>query len=265
MKNKTNASDINMSILIVTFKERFEYVKDLINKIRLSTKEDIVLAVNGNNEELMDEDYRRNILDFCSKVDNCYPIICPEFKSLPKLWNTLVIFSRTEYNFIICDDVEFNNSNCINEIKNYINETKEEFFKINNEFSHFVVTKNKLNKLNYFDERLCAFGEEDGDIIHSFILDENRPMPNLSIQNIHNKALYHIKNKDIDVHIDNKPRFNREFFFIKYKEDENGIFGMNPTKISKAIEDQKQYPYEMFIKNNKHNIKKFTKINLNYE
>ena len=265
MKNEMSATDINMSILIVTFKERFEYVKDLITKVRLSTKDDIVLAVNGNNEELMDEDYRKNILDFCSKIDNCYPIVCPEFKSLPKLWNTLVIFSRTEYNFIICDDVEFNNLHCIDEIKSYINNTQEEFFKINNEFSHFVLTKSKLHKLNYFDERLCGFGEEDGDIIHNFILNENREMPNLVINNVYNKALYHIKNKDIEVHVDNKPRFNREFVSVKYKEDENGIFGMNPTKISKVIDDQQQYPYEIFVKNNKHNIKKFTEINLNYE
>lgn len=265
METKLNDIDIDMSILIVTFKERFEYVKDLINKIRSSNDNDIVLAVNGNNEEIMSENYRKNILEFCSKTNNCYPIICPEFKSLPKLWNTLVIFSRTEYNFIICDDVEFGNPNCINEIKNYIKQSKEEFFKINNEFSHFVLTKNKLHKLNYFDERLCAFGEEDGDIIHSFILNENREMPTLNIENIYNKALYHIKNKDIQTHVDNKPLFNREFSILKYVEDENGIYGMNPIKISRRIKDEKQYPYEKFVQNNKHNIKEFKKINLNYE
>jgi len=111
---------MNISILIVTFKERAEYVKDLINKVRSSVGNDIdiLLAINGNNEELTDESYRKEMLELCLATPKCYPIICPEFKSLPKLWNTLVIYSRTEYNFIICDDVEFNNTEALNVITN---------------------------------------------------------------------------------------------------------------------------------------------------
>jgi hypothetical protein len=257
----------NISILLVTFKERFLYVKELINKIRLSSGDDfdILIAVNGNNEELMDENYRTNILELCKSTSRCYPFVCPEFKSLPKLWNTLVLFSQTEYNFILCDDVEYNNPETLNIIEKYISDTKEEFFTINGEFSFFVITKNMLHKLNYFDERLCGYGEEDGDITHSFILSQKRPLPVLKIKNIYNKALYDIKNKHIETHVDNKPRFNREFANLKYQPDPNGICGMNPTPISRKLEDKQQYPYEMFVKHNKHNIKSFNKIILKYD
>jgi hypothetical protein len=263
-KQKTKEPLKDISVLIVTFKERVEYVKDLIQKVRNSSGNnfDIVIAVNGNNEELMDENYRKDILDFCSSIPRCYPIVCPEFKSLAKLWNTLVLFSRTEYNFVICDDVEYSNPQTLELIENHIKQTKEEFFTINGGFSFFVITKSKLHKLNYFDERLCGYGEEDGDIVHSFILHEQRPLPVLTINGIFNKALYNIKNKHIETHVDNKPRFNKEFSCMKYKEDSDGICGMNPVPIKRIIEDKQQYPYEVFVQKNKHNIK-HNKITVN--
>ena len=265
--NDDNSKLRNISVLIVTFKERFSYVKDLIEKIRSSSGDnfDILVAVNGNNDELVDEKYRTDMLELCKSTPRCYPIVCPEFKSLPKLWNTLVLFSRTEYNFIICDDVEYSNPQTLDIIEKYITDTKEEFFTINGGFSFFVITKNMLHKLNYFDERLCGYGEEDGDITHSFILKEKRPLPLLQINDIFNKALYNIKNKHIETHVDNKPRFNREFAILKYQDDPNGICGMNPTPISRRINEKQQYPYEMFIKHNKHNIKIFDKVIMKYD
>ena len=256
-----------ISVLIVTFKERFLHVKDLIQKLRGTSGDsfDILLAVNGNNEELVEEKYREDILELCKNTPRCYPIICPEFKSLPKLWNTLVLFSRTEYNFIICDDVDYGNLQALDIIKKYITNTNEQFFTINGEFSFFVITKNILHRLNYFDERMCGYGEEDGDITHSFILCEKRSLPMLQINNIRNKALYDIKNEHIETHVDNKPKFNREFANLKYFENSSGICGMNPTPISRCIEDKQQYPYEMFVKHNKHNIKKYNNVIMKYE
>lgn len=256
---------LDISVLIVTFKERAQYVKELIAKVRKDTDADILLAINGNNGELTDENYRKDMLELCLNTPKCYPIICSEFKSLPKLWNTLVIFSRTEYNFVICDDVEYGDSKNIEQIKNYIELTNEEFFTINGGFSFFVITKSKLHQLNYFDERLCGFGEEDGDIMHSYILTHKKPLPILSIPGMYNRALYNIKNKEVETHQDNKPKFNREFIMMKYVDDPNGICGMNPTPLSRVLSTKQQYPYEMFVKHNKHNIKKYDQVILKYD
>jgi hypothetical protein len=258
---------MDISVLIVTFKERASYVKELVKKIRSSAGDDvdILIAVNGNNEECTDEDYRKDMLQMCIETPKCYPIICTEYKSLPKLWNTLNIFSKTEYNFIVCDDVEYNNDKTLDIIKDYISKTKEEFFTINGEFSFFVITKTMLHKLNYFDERLCGHGEEDGDIVHSYILTEKRRLPRLDISGIRNKALYHIKNEHIENHENNKPKFNREFIFTKYKDSADGICGMNPTPLKRVLHTKQQYPYEMFVQYNKHNIKKFDSIILKYD
>lgn len=256
---------LDISFLIVSFKERAECVKELISKIRKTSENDILLAINGNNEELTDEEYRKDMLELCLNTPKCYPIICPEFKSLPKLWNTLVIFSRTEYNFVVCDDVAYDDEKALDKIEEYIHKTREEFFTINGGFSHFILTKSKLHKLNYFDERLCAFGEEDGDIVHSFTITEMRNLPMLNIPDVYNKGLYSKRNKEIETHVDNKPRFNREFVLMKYKDDPNGVCGMNPTPISRVLTTKQQYPYEMFVKHNKHNIKKFDNIILKYD
>ena len=56
---------MNISIGIVTFRERKHLVEELIKQIRKYTPDtvDILLAVNGNNEELMPESYRQEMLD----------------------------------------------------------------------------------------------------------------------------------------------------------------------------------------------------------
>lgn len=249
------------SICITTFKERYKLCTELISSIsKFNNTIDINVAVNGNNEEQMDPTYRKNILSFCSAIPNCYPIVCPQFKSLSKLWNTLVIFSNTEYNLILNDDVSIVNSDVLYTIERAINETSHEFFTLNGSFSHFVITKNILHNLNYFDERLIAFGEEDGDMVHRYILFYKNQIPTLPTKNIININAHDQSSGNLETHIDNKPRFNREYVNYKYVSDPGGICGMNPFPLKKVVEDSMQYPYERFVTNNKHNIKKFNNI-----
>jgi hypothetical protein len=263
---KQKLNNNTFSICITTFRERQEIVKDLITSIRSFTEEhDIILLINGNNEEKMDETYRKDILSFCASIKNCYPIVCPEFKSLSKLWNTGIIFSNTEYNLVLNDDTKIENSKSFDIILNAILNNKEQLFTINGTFSHFVITKTVLHNLNYFDERLIAFGEEDGDLVHSYILKYKKPVPSIYIEKFNNTHAYNLTSKNLEIHTDNKPRFNRDFTKIKYKEDPKGICGMNPTPIKRIISDKQQYPYEQFVKNNKHNIKQFQQIVNEYD
>ena len=68
----------------------------------------------------------------------------------------------------------------------------------------------------------------------------------------------------MECHIHNKPTVNRKISELKYKDDPQGICGMNPTPIGPTglLENYQQYPYEMFFINNKHNISKYTQIQL---
>jgi hypothetical protein len=252
-----------LSICITTFKEREEIVKTLISQIRdkAGIDNDIIVAVNGNNEEKMDDRYRKRMLQFFSEQKNCYPIFFPEFKCLSKIWNTLVIFSSTEYNLILNDDVIFENADIVDAIEKKVTKTGTTFFTINNSFSHFVITKTELHNLGYFDERLIAFGEEDGDMVHRYIIKYGRSIPTAPAHGLHNFHAYEKSSNNLDVHIDNKPRFNREFIYKKYiRDDINGIYGMSPFPVKKTLDDIQQYPYEIFFIKNKHNIKHFQTI-----
>ena len=252
----------SLSICITTFKERESLVCELIKNISAQVKDlnfDIIVAVNGNNNEKMDEGYRQRITAFCASIPRCYPIICPEFKSLAKLWNTLVIFSSTEYNLILNDDIDIQ-PGFFEGLYTSLNSTKYELFTINGGFSHFIISKRILHRLGYFDERFIAFGEEDGDIVHRHISMFKMGIPVLHINGIRNTLAYDKSSKNLEVHIDNKPRFNREFAGMKYKFDKSGIMGMSPVPVKQVIPDIIQYPYEMFVLANRHNISKFDKV-----
>lgn len=254
----------NITVSLVTFKERRFLINKLIPRLRkfIPDTVDIVLAVNGNYEEPMSDDYRIEMLNLCKEYKNVYPLVCPDFMSLSKLWNTLVLFSKTEYNFIMTDDLVIDNDAVLTEVEKYIQQTGEMFFTINNGFSHFVLTKTFLHQIGYFDERLLAYGEEDGDLVHRYIKMFGRNVPTLSIPGFYNGAAYDLRMKHTEMHIDNKPTINREIANLKYREDPSGIYGMNPTPIvqTDVFEDYQQYPYEEFVRKNRHNIKKFKNI-----
>src|ERR1035437_8457771 len=161
-----------LSIDITTFKKRYHMLSNMVDYIRkCDSKIPINITINGEIEEEFDEVFRKNILGLCLKYENIYPIFFQEFRALSKAWNTLVIFSKTEYNLILNDDLVFNQSyNLVDIIKKAISENKSiECFNINNSWSHYVITKSFLDKMNYFDERLLLHGEEDGDFVWRYI------------------------------------------------------------------------------------------------
>ena len=126
------------------------------------------------------------------------------------------------------------------------------------------MTKTIIHELKYFDERFIAHGEEDGDMVHQFIKHTGKEINNISVSGLHNKALYNSESnpKEMEFHVNNKPKFNREFTRLKYENNPMGIRGMSPTPVSvkSDMEVLQQYPYEEFVRKNKHNIAKFERV-----
>lgn len=247
---------MDITICIVTFKKRLDLFKNLILKIKHFYPEiNVLVAINGEYQETFCNNYRCQILDFIANQKNVYPLVIPEFRSLAKLWNTLLIFSKTEYNLVLNDDINFNCNNCIELIQEYIKQTKQELFLLNNSWSHFIITKKILDDLSYFDERLLTLGEEDGDMVWRYIKKYNSYIPSIFIKDINNIADYESKPTNMDCYVDNKPIFNWFFMQKKYKQDPSGISGMFGEKFIKILEDEKQYPYEKFYLQNKSFLK----------
>jgi hypothetical protein len=260
----------NYTIGITTFKRRIESVKSMVEYIR-SCDEDIVinLAVNGEVEEDFDEEYRKQILELCIKHKNIFPFFYQEFRALSKLWNNIVISSKTEYNLILNDDLVFDNSvNFVHTVNDIIlNNPEVKCFTINGSWSHFVITREFLDEMNYFDERFLLHGEEDGDFVWRYIEKYGGypPSINLGIANKHQtgqKDETMITN-NTDIGYANKPRFNQEFTVTKYQQDPSStISGLYGKPHKKILQDERQYPYESFYLKNKNGLKKFKGIEL---
>lgn len=255
-----------ITICITTFKRRLPLFKKLIESIKNFYPDiEILVAINGENEESVDDNYRYEVLSFIASKKNVIPIMFTEFRSLSKLWNTMVVLSKTNYNLILNDDLCFNNENTISDIQSFIEKDKcIGLFTINGSWSHFVISKVELDKLGYFDERLLSIGEEDGDMTWRYINIYNKNIQQLTISNIYNLACdYNIPPKNMKVYVDNKPKFNSVFINkYKYKENNYGIKGMFNKPSEKILQDEKQYPYEMFWLKNKFNIRNGDKIDL---
>jgi len=260
-----------LSIGITTFKRRFDLLKNLINQIRNFDNDiKILITINADNEEDFDEEYRKSLLEYLSTIKNAYPVFFPAFTSLSKMWNTLIIHSPTDHILILNDDIKFEDSQIIPLIEARIMQKNNEDLKsdlliLNNSWSHFVISKQLAYKLKYFDERLIAFGEEDGDMFWRFEKTFKVKPKQISIGGISNIAEgCEISASNIETTKlcgSERPVFNKEFLYnYKYKKAFYGIKGMFDYK-SKCINNTlQQYPYEKFKQDNKHNIRKFDNI-----
>ena len=260
-----------LSIGITTFKWRINSLKNMVEYLK-SCDEDVIIniAVNGEVSEEFDEDYRKEILGLCLKYKNVFPFFYQEFRALSKLWNNLVISSKTEYNLILNDDLLFDRS------KNFVQIAKEvieknptiECFTFNGSWSHFVMTKKFLDDMNYFDERFLLHGEEDGDFVWRYIEKHGGYPPSLQVPIVTNMHQTGQKDetmitKGTEIGYANKPKFNQEFTVTKYEHDPSAsISGLYGRPHKKIIGDERQYPYESFYFKNRKSLEKFEGIEI---
>jgi len=244
------------SIGITTFSKRIDLVISLVGKIRMFTSCDILIAINGDYDKDFNEDYRKKILELCLTYTNIYPIFFPEQRGLAKLWNTLIVHSKQEWIFIINDDIEITSGEMFDSfIPSVID--KPDIYIVNGTFCHFLVHKDKIDELGYFDERFLGFGEEDWDMIHRYIEKYQ-----FNIEYVYVGGVVTVISSLADDNIrgingyGKYSDFNCYFRDQKYRPDNEGIKSNFQYPVVKVIDDIKQYPYENFFKLNKHKLKK---------
>ena len=91
-------------------------------------------------------------------------------------------------------------------LNNAVNKT----FTINGSFSHFVVSKDELIKVGFFDERVLVLGEEDGDFYWRYHETFGVEIPSFEIGNIDN-VHSDISDGGYTKGIRTAAKFNREF------------------------------------------------------
>jgi glycosyltransferase involved in cell wall biosynthesis len=243
----------NYSVCITTFSKRFSYVEKLVTQVRSLTTCDILIAVNGDYNQEFNNEFRKQILNLCLNFDNVFPIFFPEQRGLAKLWNTLVIHSKQDWCLLLNDDVELDNDEVFTSTIPSLGD-KPDLRRINGSFSHFLIHKDCLDTIGYFDERLLGFGEEDGDIFYRYIETYNEWIQELWVHGFTNLVV-DVRDENIKAGIGKYSQFNRNFCFsdepCKYIPTSEGITGLFGQHMKKNIDDLSQYPYEKFFKENK--------------
>ena len=241
------------TIAITTFSKRYSLLVNLIQQIRnFNKKTKIILMVNGEKDGDFDNKYRSMILKLCSGFENIYPNFFLETRGVAKLWNSAIIVSATENLLILNDDLDLKTPDLFSAVESHL-ESKDfsGLTKINNSFSHFIINKTIIDSVGYFDERLIGFGEEDGDITYRFIKNK------ITINNIFVAGLINIisnvRHDHIESGVGKYSKFNRDFILtLKYKPSEISIIkGMFDVYMDQVLEDEPQYPYEKFFRENK--------------
>ncbi len=250
---------MNYSIVITTFDKRFQdFLVPLIRNIKHERPEvEIIVTVNGACQASFNENYRQQLLAFLANQNNCFPIMFPTFQSLAKMWNRGVLTATHEQVLVLNDDL-----NIPSGIENGFFERLEEAlldnqrtFKINGSFSHYVICKQELIEVGFFDERLLGLGEEDGDFFWRYQERYGKEIANINMQNIEN-INSDVADDGYTKGIRTAAKFNRDFIKNnKYKRVLMGGYrGMFDNRVKKLLKDEVQYPYEDFYRKNKNKL-----------
>ena len=238
-----------MDIVITTFSKRFELLKSLIIGLRGQCENNIIITVNGEQNGNFNDEYRSNLLKLSSEITNVYPIFFLETRGLSKLWNTGVIHSCSENVIVLNDDVIVH-GNFINECESFITSTEYNgLCMINGGFSYYIINKQTLDELNYFDERFIGFGWEDGDFAQRFILKTGVKSSVLQTSQIYNTSSDEI-HENIPTTWGKYSIYNRDFARAKFDNFDQHYFNWG----SFNFETQNQYPYETHFRLEKHKL-----------
>ena len=247
------------SVVITTFDKRFEaFLVPLLAQIKEQRPNiEVIVVINGPARGAFDEAYRGNILSYLARFPKVFPTMFPSFQSLAKLWNRGALNASHDRALILNDDLELKSENgtCFFEHLEAAMANHPGTFKINGSFSHFILDKRELIEVGFFDERLLGLGEEDGDFYWRFYKKYKKEIPSAEMGLIDN-VQSDLADDGYTKGIRTASKFNRDFIQNeKYKTTLLGGYrGMFDKKVNQVLEDEKQYPYELFYLNNKNKL-----------
>ena len=247
------------SVVITTFDKRFDtYLVPLLAQIKAQRPDiEVIVIINGPAKGAFDEVYRANVLSYLARFPQVFPTMFPSFQSLAKLWNRGALTASHDRALILNDDLELRSENgiCFFDALEEAMVEHAGTFKINGSFSHFILDKRELIEVGFFDERLLGLGEEDGDFFWRFYKKYKKEIASAEVTLIDN-VQSDLADEGYTKGIRTASKFNRDFIQNeKYKTTLIGGYrGMFDKKVNQVLEDEKQYPYELFYLNNKHKL-----------
>jgi hypothetical protein len=247
----------NITIGITTFEARFDqYFVPLLARIREYTGNEIIVAINGEHNRPFGDDYRRNVLQCIVDYARVYPLVFPQFRGLAKIWNSIIIHATHNHILMLNDDIMIDRPGFLEDISKAIRRNDGKTFLVNRSWSHFLINREEIDELGYFDERLLGIGEEDGDLTWRYIHKYGRDIASFKIKgfvNFAEETVHSYKPVNIQTHSGTKySRFNRKFMFQeKYAVAPDGIKGMFDKPVILKDAGGRQYPHEQFYRRRK--------------
>jgi len=244
----------DITIGVTTFEARFEsYFVPLLDRIRAYADNEVVVAVNGEHGRPFGEEYRRRMLEYLASRPNVFPIFFPRFRGLSKLWNTIVVHASADHILMLNDDLMIENPRFMEEVCAALRRNGGRTFLINRSWSHFVLSREEIDEIGYFDERLLGIGEEDGDMTWRYMDRYGRAIPTVRLRGFVNYAEQTTRSyapPNIKTHSGTKySLFNRRFIYEeKYRPDPAGIKGMFDEPVIVKDPGARQYPHERFYR-----------------
>lgn len=240
-KSKKEYEDF--TILITTFEKRFfTYAVPLIGYLRTQTDADIVLIVNGNLQEPRDSVKLQELLVAVSRFKAVLPLVLNKFYGCSFMWNRGIQNSNSQNILVLNDDVIFLGDNFSNELATKLEKMNQYgVLTLNRSWSHFLITKQCIQEVGWFDERLLGIGQEDGDFAFRYEAIKGIAVPNQNFQSLVN-VVDDSADDDVRKSDSKYSLYNQILIEHKYRDNLNGINGMYQSRKSKEIEEIELYP-----------------------
>ncbi len=175
----------DFTIGITTFLDRYDnYFKELLDRlVYLFPDREIIVAVNGHVKKVEQNKYLEKITSYSKKFNNVFLIKYVEPQGLSKLWNDIIKMSSSNKILMLNDDLKIaptfrTDFECTNILF-------ERIAVINNTWGHFLITKETIEEVGWFDENLLEIGGEDDDYCARLAM-QNIPIKHFNIKSIAN-------------------------------------------------------------------------------
>lgn len=211
------------TIGVVTYHARFEkFFKPLIEKlVRIFPDREIVTVLNGHPNQTLQLKYLDEASKFLSRFENIRYIAHTDHQSLSRCWNQIVILANTEDILILNDDTNVSEL-FRSELEPHVGENL--LTTINQSWSHFILRKEIVRQVGWFDERYLGVGYEDGDYAYRMT------MSGIKLSDLHCDGVRNFVAKNLNPgwqNISNTSNgnkyaeINREFFDKKWQTPVN--------------------------------------------
>jgi hypothetical protein len=244
----------NYTMVLTTYFRRFdEWLKPIVIEIKKQRPDiELIVMINGEQDEDFHEDYRKEVLDFLKEFPNTFPVMFPKFRSLAQIWNTGVRMSSYENTLISSEDITLKDGFFDAYEKNLSHSLQQnaKSFVHNGSYSCFSLNKLEVIETGWFDERLLGLGHEDGEYCERYCkLKGLGSFPTYTVPECDNT----LENKKLADFIYSEIRLGGQELCSQFNRYSRFNEIIKPH-VSATANMEKQYPYETYYLENKHNL-----------